>query len=707
MSNNTVPPWLVDAASYIGFHEIGNNRGIEHFISLAHAGALGDPWCAIFANACLEEVGIRGTRSAAARSFEHDANFVRLAGPALGAIVTRWRSSPWSGLGHVFFYLGENDNGIVALAGNERDQVCRYYEQRAPITGYWWPKSVALPAVGPLVVDEATALTGALWAADLDVPKVPDGSVGPAPISSTALATRFMGITMSVFGGSGDRQTSAYDDHVISNTELGCALPYHFPAPVPKVRIYANGKSVVVPIVDVGPWNDNPPDAYWLTGARPQAESGHDLKGRKTNHAGIDGTPGTWRALGLDPEDGLAIVQWEFVTQSTEQPPMVDSSSAPTAPATTDSSIPAAPAFDPAKIGQELVNLSERLADASRRFARIGAVLAKLPAAPLSVPSAPAEQDQSSTAGFGTGILSLLAYVGALAGGFVGTPTTAEGGTAVGMLWPAASAALAALGATGKIGRAWQMISGAWGLISAASAARAKAGTTTTAALTLFLFLIAWPTGSLAQTEMPHCHKAPPTGPCWCYNLHEKGCERALEAEKERTRVQASREGISYEEAYRDRNGIGTCTHYGYAYSFKPGDQGGQLYGPPADKECPKTPSCMTSPRKSEQMTHSEPAWGFHPDWPDGLGSGPVNMYYGPGQTHDNTSSTEPNLAVCLWGAEFHNKHNEMQDRCWPYWNGRRNAVAAKKFHCGGGRSELPLEMRDKLLDKKKASIKR
>jgi hypothetical protein len=54
MPQNTVPPWLVDAASYIGFHEIGNNQGIEHFISLARTGQLGDPWCAIFANACLE-----------------------------------------------------------------------------------------------------------------------------------------------------------------------------------------------------------------------------------------------------------------------------------------------------------------------------------------------------------------------------------------------------------------------------------------------------------------------------------------------------------------------------------------------------------------------------------------------------------------------------------------------------------------------------
>src|SRR6266699_1567527 len=97
------PPWLVRAASYLGFHEVGDNRGIEQFIDDAHTGSLGDPWCAIFANACLEESGFRGTRSAAARSFERSSNFVRLQQPALGCIVTRWRGSPTGGQGHVYF----------------------------------------------------------------------------------------------------------------------------------------------------------------------------------------------------------------------------------------------------------------------------------------------------------------------------------------------------------------------------------------------------------------------------------------------------------------------------------------------------------------------------------------------------------------------------------------------------------------------------
>jgi uncharacterized protein (TIGR02594 family) len=154
------PPWLAKAESYLGFHERPGNRGIEEFIALAKCGAPGDPWCAIFVNACLEAAGVRGTRSAMARSFERDGNFVKLNGPALGAVTTMWRGSPSSGSGHVFFYLGENDKGVLALGGNQSDQVCRQYEPRARISGYWWPKTVALPNVGRIAVADAGARVG-------------------------------------------------------------------------------------------------------------------------------------------------------------------------------------------------------------------------------------------------------------------------------------------------------------------------------------------------------------------------------------------------------------------------------------------------------------------------------------------------------------------------------------------------------------------
>src|SRR6266516_2407070 len=143
------PPWLTIAEKHLGFHETGNNQGIEEFITSAHTGSLGDPWCAIFVNACLEEAGFRGSRSAAARSFEKNSNFTRLPAPTRGCIVTRWRVSPSDGRGHVYFFLEKNENGYRAIAGNEDDAVREYDEDPSKVTGFWWPKTGALPADAP------------------------------------------------------------------------------------------------------------------------------------------------------------------------------------------------------------------------------------------------------------------------------------------------------------------------------------------------------------------------------------------------------------------------------------------------------------------------------------------------------------------------------------------------------------------------------
>jgi uncharacterized protein (TIGR02594 family) len=152
----SAPAWFVAARREIGVRELPENRGpdIRRYIALAHCGAEGDPWCAIFANAMLESAGIRGTRSAMARSFEHDSNFIRLPGPALGCVVTFWRGEKSQGLGHVGFYNGEHAGLISTLGGNESDMVrvedLASNARRFGLSGFYWPKSVRLPATGKL-----------------------------------------------------------------------------------------------------------------------------------------------------------------------------------------------------------------------------------------------------------------------------------------------------------------------------------------------------------------------------------------------------------------------------------------------------------------------------------------------------------------------------------------------------------------------------
>ena len=145
MSDQVQPSWITVGLQDLGFHETGDNQGIQSFIAQAQCGHPGDPCCAIWANAKLEQSGIRGTRSASSQSFRNNPNFVELDGPVLGAIAVYWRGSPDSGLGHVGFYMGETATQILTLGGNESDAVRNQFEPRAKLLGYWWPESVPVP----------------------------------------------------------------------------------------------------------------------------------------------------------------------------------------------------------------------------------------------------------------------------------------------------------------------------------------------------------------------------------------------------------------------------------------------------------------------------------------------------------------------------------------------------------------------------------
>ena len=149
----TQPLWVTNGLADLGFHETGVNQGIQKFVDQAHCGAVGEAWCAIWANAKLEQSGIHGTRSAGALSFTQNPNlFVKLTGPALGALAVYSRGAPHSGHGHVGFYMGETPTQILTLGGNESDAVRRQFEPKARLLGFFWPKSVPQPAVNVINV---------------------------------------------------------------------------------------------------------------------------------------------------------------------------------------------------------------------------------------------------------------------------------------------------------------------------------------------------------------------------------------------------------------------------------------------------------------------------------------------------------------------------------------------------------------------------
>jgi N-acetylmuramoyl-L-alanine amidase len=135
-------------------------------------------------------------------------------------------------------------------------------------------------------------------------------SVRGAPLMTHGVPDNQKQITASVFGGGSDYNVSAYDeDKVLNDTDLYIALPDRFEGARPMVHVYntAAGTASTATIEDVGPWNID--DPYWITGERPQAESGTDMTGRTTNGAGIDLSPALAKVLQID---GMGKVDWEF-----------------------------------------------------------------------------------------------------------------------------------------------------------------------------------------------------------------------------------------------------------------------------------------------------------------------------------------------------------------------------------------------------------
>lgn len=144
------PLWLLKAESYEGLQEIKgpqhNPEILDFWKSIKLGGIKNDEtaWCAAFVGACLEKVGIKSTRSESARSYEKYG--VKLEGPAVGCIVTFWRTNPNSHEGHVGYVEGKDKNGnLIVLGGNQADAVNKKPFSVTRVLSYSWPEGVELP----------------------------------------------------------------------------------------------------------------------------------------------------------------------------------------------------------------------------------------------------------------------------------------------------------------------------------------------------------------------------------------------------------------------------------------------------------------------------------------------------------------------------------------------------------------------------------
>jgi hypothetical protein len=97
--------------------------------------------------------------------------------------------------------------------------------------------------------------------------------------------------------------------HRIKSESSFVALP-HAAALHKLVEVRYLQRAIVVPVLDVGPWNVN--DDYWATNRRPAAERDQGRFRTPSNHAGIDLSDAVFHALGLRDNDW---VEWRFVHQ--------------------------------------------------------------------------------------------------------------------------------------------------------------------------------------------------------------------------------------------------------------------------------------------------------------------------------------------------------------------------------------------------------
>lgn len=94
-------------------------------------------WCSSFTNFIVKNCGLKGTDSAAARSFLKWGKSVDT--PIKGCVVIFWRNGKDSAYGHVGVFSSETDTDIIVLGGNQGNQVSKKAYPKSRLLGYRVP----------------------------------------------------------------------------------------------------------------------------------------------------------------------------------------------------------------------------------------------------------------------------------------------------------------------------------------------------------------------------------------------------------------------------------------------------------------------------------------------------------------------------------------------------------------------------------------
>lgn len=141
--NDEAPRWLQIASQELGISEIvglNHNARILQYHSCTSLKAQSDeiPWCSSFVNWCMKQSMIKGTYSAAARSW---LDWGYVCEYRYGAIVILKRGDNEKS-GHVGFCIEEDDSFVHVLGGNQANKVSVQKFPKYQVLGYRWPFKV-------------------------------------------------------------------------------------------------------------------------------------------------------------------------------------------------------------------------------------------------------------------------------------------------------------------------------------------------------------------------------------------------------------------------------------------------------------------------------------------------------------------------------------------------------------------------------------
>lgn len=200
-------PWLQQAWREFGQRErpgeAHNPRILALYRDAGHGEVAGDEvaWCAAFCGACLERAGIRSTRSLLARSYLGWG--AALAAPRIGAVAVLSRGTD-PGQGHVGFWLGEAEDDVVLLGGNQGNAVSVARYPRSRLLALRWPgtEAAAAPAAdgGDAIFERALAHVLEMEGGYTDDPHDPGGPTNRGITLAVLAAWRGIALTGATRG---------------------------------------------------------------------------------------------------------------------------------------------------------------------------------------------------------------------------------------------------------------------------------------------------------------------------------------------------------------------------------------------------------------------------------------------------------------------------------------------------------------------------